>query len=85
MTWYSIMRFIVEAIVVGFITLIIGTLISKLSQKVLKVDLPTPCKDWNKGYIMEFSLFATGFAVHIVCELLGMNKWYCRNGDACRR
>ena len=79
------MHFIIEAIFVGFITLIIGTLISKLSQKILNVQLPTPCKDWNKNYIMEFSLFATGFAVHIVCELLGMNKWYCRNGDACKR
>jgi hypothetical protein len=78
------MHFIIEAIFVGFITLIIGTLISKLSEKILKVQLPTSCKDWNKHYIMEFSLFATGFAVHIACEVLGMNKWYCRNGDACK-
>ena len=62
------MHFLIEAVLVGIMVLVIGTIISKLAQLMLKVELPEPCKDWNKRYIMEFSLFATGFFVHIACE-----------------
>ncbi len=29
-------------------------------------------------------LFITGVIVHIICEIVGLNKWYCKNGAACR-
>lgn len=29
-------------------------------------------------------LFFTGVLVHIIFEVLGLNKWYCVNGVACR-
>ena len=29
-------------------------------------------------------LFFTGVLVHLICEVVGLNKWYCRNGVACR-
>jgi hypothetical protein len=28
-------------------------------------------------------LFLTGALVHIICEIVGLNKWYCKNGSAC--
>ena len=68
-----------EAIAVGILTVIVGTFISKLfSRKV-----PSTCKDWNKNYVMELSLFLTGLLIHLICEYTGINKWYCRNGSAC--
>ena len=50
---------------------------------MFKVDLPPVCKDWNKNYIMEISLFLTGFLTHLAFEFMGANKWYCKYGNAC--
>ena len=29
-------------------------------------------------------LFTTGVLIHILCEITGVNKWYCTNGNACK-
>lgn len=69
-----------EAFVVGIITTVFGSLISYS----LKGMVPEGCKDWNSNYIMEISLFVTGFLIHLFCEFSGINIWYCKNGVACR-
>jgi hypothetical protein len=28
-------------------------------------------------------LFLLGFLIHILCEITGVNVWYCKNGSAC--
>lgn len=28
-------------------------------------------------------MFAIGFLIHLLFEVLGLNKWYCKNGAAC--
>jgi len=28
-------------------------------------------------------LFFSGFTLHLLSEFLGINKWYCVNGNAC--
>jgi len=30
------------------------------------------------------NLFITGFVIHIICEISGINKYYCKNGNACK-
>jgi hypothetical protein len=77
------MKLIVEALSVGVIVVMVGTIVSFVIGKSLKVDLPPVCKDWNKNYVMEVSLFFTGVATHLLCEGLGINKWYCKKGVAC--
>jgi len=42
-------------------------------------------KDWNKNYAMEIALFLTGVFAHLFCEFSGINRWYCKNGNACQR
>lgn len=32
-----------------------------------------------------FRVFLSGFLVHIICEIFGINKWYCTHGAACKR
>ncbi len=73
-----------EAIVVGISTVIMGTIVSYLIGSFFKVDLPPVCKNWNKNYAMEISLFLTGALLHSFLELIGLNKWYCKYGNACR-
>jgi hypothetical protein len=70
------LRVIKEAIFVGILTALIGYVASALVKPYFNVDLPEICKSWNKKYLMEASLFATGFLLHIFLEFTGMNKTY---------
>ncbi len=69
-------RVIKEATFVGILTALIGYVASALVKPYFNVDLPEICKSWNKKYLMEASLFATGFLLHIFLEFTGMNKTY---------
>jgi membrane-bound ClpP family serine protease len=75
---------LIEALVVGVATVVVGSIVGLLVGKVLGSDLPSVCKDWNKKYAMEISLFLTGAVLHLLFELVGGNKWYCKNGVACK-
>ena len=77
-------RLFVEAVAVGIVTVIVGTIVSKLFQAFFKVEVNPACKGWNKYYAMEISLFLTGLVAHYAFELLGLNGWYCKHGVACR-
>ena len=70
-----------EAVFVGILTVIVGTVLSKIFESNRSV--PSSCKNWNKNYVMEKCLFLTGFIIHIFCEYAGLNKWYCKHGRAC--
>lgn len=69
-------RVIKEATFVGILTALIGYVASALVKPYFKIDLPEICKSWNKKHLMEISLFATGFLLHIFLEFTGMNKTY---------
>ena len=74
-----------ESVSVGVIVVLVGTLISFIVSKFTKTDLPPVCKNWNKNYIMEITLFFVGVFTHLICEFTGLNKWYCKNGNACKK
>ena len=79
------MKLLIEAVVVGIVTVIVGTLVAFILGKLFSTNLPKICKSWNKNHVMELSLFFTGFFIHIICEFSGINKWYCLNGNACSK
>ena len=79
------MKLLLEAISVGIITVIIGTIVGFGVGKLFSSKLPSVCKKWNKNHVMEISLFLTGFLVHLLCEFTGINGWYCKNGRACKK
>ena len=79
------MKLLIEALIVGIATVIIGNIVGFVIGRFFSTNLPAICKTWNKNHIMEISLFFTGFILHILCEYSGINKWYCKNGVACKK
>ena len=74
-------HYVIEASVVGLISLIIGTFLSvtfMFLQPGFKISKIT---FWPSLIITNFLI---GFFIHIICEIIGVNKWYCKNGFACK-
>ena len=61
-----------EAIVIGVITLIIGKIAFYISM-----DKEDRKRKEQENPNLALALFATGFILHFVIELVGLNKWYC--------
>ena len=78
-------RLLLETIGAGLLIVVIGTVVSFIVGKVSAVDFPPTCKEWNKNYVMEISLFFTGVTAHLLAEYFGLNRWYCSHGVACTR
>ena len=82
-------QLIYESISVGIMTVLFGNVIACvldfaiLSPK-LKTKLPIMSSRDN-FYQMGILLFLTGVFIHLFCELMGLNRWYCREGFACKR
>tara|TARA_B100000508_G_C11459498_1_gene278442 strand:- start:1959 stop:2234 length:276 start_codon:yes stop_codon:yes gene_type:complete len=68
------MNLFVEAIICGLVILIIGSIVGFVLSKLTVSDLPPVCKDWNKNFIMEISLFLTGFFAFLLTRSLGISK-----------
>ena len=81
---------LIEALWVGLAITLIGAVVGYGVGYFMRVFLPTTklpvvCKRWNRYHVMEISLFLTGFLGHLLFEMAGLNRWYCKYGRACRR
>ena len=66
---------LLEALIIGIVTIILGLVIRYFIELLFKPH-----------YLTTFILilFLTGFLIHIICQITGINKWYCKNGYACK-
>lgn len=76
----SIQQLLIEATAVGLLlipcTYLAGYIVKLVGKKP---TLPEVCSTWNEFYIMELNLFLAGFLFHIICQVVGLNSWYCKN------
>ena len=79
----KVKKLFMEAVIVGLMVVLGGTLVGAIVGPFLRVPLPAKCKKWNTYYVMEITLFLTGVLVHLFCEFIGLNRWYCKYGAAC--
>ena len=77
----KIFNVFIEALLVGLITMFVGSLSSNIISMIYKKELLLVNPSWNKYYVMEQSLFLTGVLVHILCQVVGINKYYCTYGS----
>ena len=66
-------KLLVEALVVGVSTLLVGIVFYWLYGKLFG----------DKGYRVELTLFVTGVFLHLFFQATLVNRWYCYNGYAC--
>lgn len=74
------MKLLVEAVVVGIMTAILGTIMSYIFMVIQERKLYVKFDFW--GYVV-ISNFLTGVLIHYICEYTGLNKYYCKHGNAC--
>lgn len=74
--------FLVEVGVVGIMVMIIGIIISYIC---MYFKSPEKLKNFEHWWSIAFSFAVAGMLVHIICEVSGINTWYCRHGAACKR
>ena len=60
----------IDATIVGIITLIIGTIVFNLT-------INKKNKDKDKPFGLHIAFFATGFLLHFIVELIGLNQYIC--------
>ena len=72
----NLSRLLVEALVVGLMTLVVGKITSRLVAEAIRMyGLETT-------YATEIILILTGVLINLLCEFSGINKWYISNGVA---
>ncbi len=71
----SLVELFIQSIIMGIVTLIIGSIIFKLSFKNKEEIEIIYFK--NKPYGINIAFFMTGFVIHIILDISGFNKWYC--------
>jgi hypothetical protein len=73
-----LMNILTEAGAVGVLTILIGVVLHMVSLHVYGPH------DLNDMKMFAVHLFMIGVLAHLICEYTGINKWYCKNGFACK-
>jgi H+/Cl- antiporter ClcA len=76
------MNIFLEALIVGIAVGILGFIISTCMMYMTK---NFTIKKYNFWWQVMLSFFFTGFLFHLICQISGINKWYCKHGKACKK
>jgi hypothetical protein len=75
------MHYILEALIVGFVTAIVGFIISTALMYIRKSTFSL--SEYTFWPYVLFGYFLTGFVLHLLFQWFGGNNWYCKHGYAC--
>jgi hypothetical protein len=75
------LEIIKEAFIVGIVTALIGFIIGTALMFTNKNFTLKKYYFWKR---VLFSYFIVGVILQLGFEAFGVNKWYCKNGVACR-
>lgn len=71
--WMQVLKALVCATIFGVLTVLVGYFSGFVMNQMKNSKLPEECADWNKNFIMEKSLFLTGFLTWLIA--LGFALW----------
>ena len=71
------LQLLLESFIVGILIVIVGFVISYIS-------MGNDAKDFQHWNQLLLTFFISGVIVHLVCEVTGLNKKYCKSGNACQ-
>lgn len=77
-------QLLLEAFVVGGGLAILGIIISHIYLNYILKTKNELCLDIINNDKLIKLFFVSGFLFHLFCEFSGINKWYCKNGNACQ-
>ncbi len=78
------MHYLLEAFLIGIMTLIIGLILGYTNGYLMDIDLKKELEEKPKKTLwITITLFSLGFILHLMCEITGLNKMYCDYGYAC--
>jgi hypothetical protein len=66
-----------EAFIVGILNIIVGFIVSYISMGNSAKNF----QHWNQ---LLLTFFISGVLIHLLCEVTGLNKRYCKSGNACQ-
>jgi len=73
---------ITEAVLIGLVAAIVGTIISTLFMLRSKRFSWKTYDFWPR---IALSYFVTGALLHLMFEATGANRWYCKHGNSCKK
>jgi hypothetical protein len=76
------MDILIEAIAVGIAISIIGFVISLVIMYIEDKHFTFAKFTFWKSVLISY--FITGFAGHLIFQYIGLNRYYCKYGVACR-
>lgn len=76
-----IFKILLEGLVVSIMGALIGIIITYI---IIYIVSKGDIKKYKYGRYVVLSLFLAFFFTHIFFEVTGLNKLYCREGNACK-
>ena len=69
------MHYLLEAFLIGIMTLIIGLILGYTNGYLMDIDLKKELEETTKKTLwITVTLFSLGFILHLMCEITGLNK-----------
>ncbi len=78
------MKLLIEAAVIGAALVVVQHVVCMLLKAINVLDEKVEC-NLLKMDSMTLAVFLSGATLHLVMELVGANKWYCKKGHACQQ